>query len=94
MNGGNNRIALPGAVGISGTFHPGPNATPAQAVITGQGGVAVAVFGGMTKLEMVAAQLMAADAAHGESKFIERYAKDAAELLKECDKLQAPKPPE
>ena len=78
MSGGNNRIITAGSVNIQCQMQPGPNAYPAVLQLQHSGGVALQVFGGLSKLEYVAAIIEASIDDH------EVAVDRAAALLAEC----------
>ena len=85
------QIIRPDAVGITVNMQDGPNAFPAVSTLVGQGGVAVSVFGGMSKLEYVAALIAAGAPGNGSFEREEaeirtaKFCVDRAEaILAEC----------
>lgn len=57
MNGNGRGLELPGRVNIQVNQHNTPMATPSCVVFPSPQGPSVQIFGGMTKLETVAAQI-------------------------------------
>ena len=70
-----NGILQPGKMGLSVSHHDGPMANPVSLPVQETGGVHIHTFGGLTKLETVAAQIAAGLAANSE-----RMPEEAAEL--------------
>ena len=84
MSAGNNRIAVPGRVQIACKAVAGPGAYPVHVTIAPPGeGPQIVVFGGLTKLEWMAGQVI------GHTPLRAGEAVDyAQEVLAECERRQ------
>lgn len=88
MNNGHQRprLAVPGQLPVNITHADNGLASPVCAAINTPGGVQVLVMGGLTKLEHVAAMMMASDAARDAGRSVEL----AKQLLAACAEAQKP----
>lgn len=76
----NNRIQLPGRVGVKTQFTPGHNADGVTVQLTGPEGINVLVMGGETKLERHAVALLAGIVANPHTMMSEEGFTDTARV--------------
>lgn len=80
------RLAVPGQLPVGITHMDSGLAMPVSATVQTPGGLQVLVLGGLTKLEHVAAMMMASDAARDAGRSVEL----AKQLLAACAEAQKP----